>query len=112
MNRNLIYTLSLAGFFLVWGVFGFAAASPQAEGNFPATVPSVEATQLIPASTDSAGIPITGEAEPVLTEVFVFYGLIGGTAIFLILALLNIANRSTPQHVEHKTPPSDGIQSN
>ena len=107
MKRKLIYTLGLVGFFLMWGVFGFASAAPREQPNFQATVPPVDVTLVIPASTDSAGIPVTARPEPVLAEIFVFYGLIGLTALFLILALLNIANKSTAPYLERQNPPSD-----
>jgi hypothetical protein len=110
MNRKLIYTFSLVVFFLMWGVFGFAAAAPRGAPDFQATVPQVESTPVPPGASASAGIPVTGKAAPVLTEVFVFYGLIGVTALFLILALLNIANRSTAHYIERKNPPSDETQ--
>lgn len=111
MNRKLVYTFSLVGFFLMWGVFGFAAAAPRGEPDLQATVPPVEATSIVPSTTDSAGIPVTGETEPVLTEIIVFYGLIGLTALFLVLALLNIANKSTAPSGEHKGPSSDETHS-
>ena len=110
MNRNLIYTFSLVVFFLMWGVFGFAAAAPRGEPNFQADVPKPSATPMAPVATDVPAIPVTGEPEPVLTEIYVFYGLIGLTALFLILALLNMANRATAPYVEPKSPPSDKTQ--
>ena len=107
MNRKLVYTFSLVGFFLMWGVFGFAAASPRGEPDFQASVPPVEATPVVPGPTDAAGIPVTGRPEPVFSEIVVFYGLIGITTLFLILALLNVANKSTAPYVPRKRPPSD-----
>jgi hypothetical protein len=105
MNRKLIYIFGLVGFFLMWGVFGFAAAAPHGESQ--ATVPAVETTIVVPEATSSAGIPITGEQKPGWTEIVVFYGLIGLTALFLILGLLKIANRSTAPYAQHKGPPSE-----
>jgi len=107
MNTKLIYTFSLVVFFLMWGVFGFAAAAPRSEPRIQPNVPTLEATSVAPEATDLPAIPITGEPEPLLTEIYVFYGLIGLTALFLILALLNIANRTTAPYVERKSPPSD-----
>lgn len=112
MNRKLIYASGLFVFFLMWGVFGIAGASSRSESNLPATVPPVESTSIVSGATDSAGIPLTGESEPVLAEIFIFYGLIGLTALFLILALLSIANKSTAPYVQYKTPPSDKGQGN
>ena len=112
MNRKLIYITSLVVFFLMWGVFGIAAASPQNHSSLPATVPPVESTSIVSSPTGSAGIPITGRPEPVLTEILGFYGLIGVTALFLILGLLNVANKSTAPYVEHKSPPTDKTPNN
>jgi hypothetical protein len=112
MIRKLVYTFSLVGFFLMWGLFGFVAAAPRGEPNFRVTVLPVEATTVLPGTTDSAGMPVTGEPEPALMEIVVFYGLIGLTALFLILALLNIANKSTAPYVQRKHPPSDDAHSN
>jgi hypothetical protein len=106
MNRKLTYLFSLLGFFLMWGVFGFVAAAPRGEPSFQATVPPVVSTPVRPQATDSAGIPVTGETAPVLTEIVVFYGLIGLTALFLVLALLNVANKSTAPYLGHDNPPS------
>lgn len=110
MNRKLIYACSLVVFFLLWAVFGTAAASPQSQSNLAVTVPPVHGTPMVSGPTAAAGIPITGKPEPLLTEVLVFYGLIGITALFLILALLNVANKSTALHTEYKGPPSDKTQ--
>lgn len=105
----MIYIFSLVGFFLMWGVFGFVAAAPRGEPDLQATVPPVENTVVIPEATDPAGIPITGEPEPLWTEILGFYGVIGLAALFLILALLNFANKSTASSVDHKGPPSEEI---
>lgn len=112
MNRKLIYTFSGVGFFLMWGVFGFAAAVPRGEPSLPATVPPAETSVVVPEATNSPGIPITGEQEPVWTEIVVFYGLIGLTALFLVLGLLTIANRSTAPYWQPKGPPSDDTNPN
>ena len=107
MNRMMIYVFSLAGFFLMWGVFGFVAAAPRGEVNPRATMPPVENTPILPAGTDAAGIPVTGEPERVWTEILGFYGLIGLAALCLILALLSFANRSTAPYQEGKSPRSE-----
>lgn len=105
MNRKLIYLFSLVGFFLMWGVFEFAAAAPRAD--LQGTVPSVKNTDVILEATDTAGIPITGEPAPLWTEILGFYGLIGLAALLLILALLSFANKSTAPAVERKGPPPE-----
>jgi hypothetical protein len=106
MKRKSIFAFSLAGFFLMWGIFGFAAAIPRNEPPpVQATLPA--GNTPVPGETLLAGIPATGQAEPVLTEIFVFYGLIGLTALFLILAMLSFANKSTAPALRRKVPPSD-----
>ena len=104
MNRRLRYAFGLVGFFLMWGVFGFAAGAQRNQPETPATLAPVEDTPVIPEATSAAGIPVTGRPAPVLTEVVVFYGLIGLTASFLILALLNFANKSTAPYVQPDNP--------
>jgi hypothetical protein len=112
MNRKWNYVFGLAGFFLMWGVFGFAAAAPRGEPDLAATVLPVATTVIVPEATNLAGVPITGEPEPVWTEILVFYGLIGLTALFLILALLSLANKSTAPYAQHKGPPSEETPKN
>ena len=101
MNRKLMYVFSLVGCFLVWGVFGFAAA-PGNEPTLLATIVPPERTPVVTGSENSAGIPVTGDPEPVWTEIVVFYGLIGLTALFLILALLSLANKSAAAYLPPK----------
>lgn len=112
MNKKRIYTLGLVGFFLMWGIFGFTAAAPGSDPALQATLPALEPTLVSPEATQLAGIPVTGETEPVWTEILVYYGLIGLAALFLILALLNLANKSTVQHVRHKDPSADQTHKN
>ena len=107
MNRKMIYIFSLVGFFLMWGVFGFVAGAPRPEPNLQVTVPPVENTPILPVETSAAGIPVTGQPERVWTEILGFYGLIGLAAMFLILALLSFANKSTVLHAGRKHPSSE-----
>lgn len=109
MKRRLAYTFILVGFFVTGGTFGLAAAAPHAQPGVPATVLPVETTapQQV---TDSAGVPVTGEAEPVLREILVFYGLIGLTGLFLILALLNFINKPPASYTNHKGRSSDDVR--
>jgi hypothetical protein len=111
MDQKRIYIFSLVGFFLMWGVFGLVAAAPRGEPDLQATVPPVENTVVVP-EADSAGIPITGETQPLWTEILGFYGLIGLAALFLILALLSFANKSTAPYVERKGPPYEETHKN
>lgn len=107
MNRKMVYIFSLVGFFLMWGVFGFAAAAPRGEPNLQATVAPESATPVLPGETDAAGIPVTGEPERVWTDILGFYGLIAFAALLLILAMLSFANKLTAPAVERKVPPSE-----
>ena len=106
MNQKRMYMFGLVGLFLIWASFGFRAPAPGREVVLQSTLPPVDVTPVAPQATNSAAIPVTGEPEPVWTEILVFYGLIGLTALFLILALLNLANKSTVQHVQPKSPSS------
>jgi hypothetical protein len=107
MKTRRMYIGCLVGFLLLWGMFGFTAAPLHGETVLQGTPLPVESTPVEPGATNSAGIPVTAEPEPVWTEILVFYGLIGLTALFLILALLNIANKSTAPYVEPKGTTSD-----
>jgi len=107
MNRKLIYTFSLVGFFLMWGVFGFVAGVPRGETRLQETLPPVESTTIPPQATDPAQIPVTGESDPLLMEVVLFYGLIGLTALFLVFGLLTFANRSTAADTQQNDPSTD-----
>ena len=112
MDRKMIYFFSLVGFFLMWGVFGFVAAAPRGELGLQATVQPAEDTVAVPEATDTAGIPVTGEPEPLWTEVLGFYGFIGLAALCLVLALLSFVNRPTDPTVERKGPPSKNTRQN
>ena len=112
MSRKRMYMISLIGFFSIWGMFGFTVNAPRTEAVFQATLPPVEPTQMAPGVTPSTGIPVTGKSEPSWTEILGFYGLIGLTTLFLMLAMLNLANKSTALHVEHKQPPTEKAQKN
>jgi hypothetical protein len=104
MNRRLTYAFGLVGFLLMWGVFGFAAGAQRNPPQAPATLAPVENTPVIPEATSAAGIPVTGKPAPLLTEVVVFYGLIGLTASFLILGLLSLANKTAAHYVQPDDP--------
>lgn len=45
-------------------------------------------------------------------EIVVFYGLIGLTALFLVLALLKFVNKAGSPSTEHKAPPLDETHKN
>lgn len=112
MNRKMIYLLSLLSFFIMWGLFGFAAAGPRSEPNFQATVPPVENTPVLPGGTEAAGIPVTAESEPLWIEILGFYGLAGLAALSLIWAMLSSANKATALYPKHKEPPSEETHKN
>jgi hypothetical protein len=102
-----MYLFSLVGFLSISGMLGFSVTASHHGAVLQDITPPVQVTPVAPQTTDLAGIPVTGEPEPVWTEILGFYGLIGLAAMFLTLALLNLANKSTVQHVEHKAPSSD-----
>ena len=111
MDRKVLYTISLIGFFLVWEALGLAAIAPHRTLNSQPIAPPVKNTLVVPAAaTDAAGIPETGKPEPLWGEVVLFYGLIGLTALFLIMALLSFANKSTAPYAQHKAPPDDTLK--
>ena len=112
MNRRMTYIFSLLGFFIMWGVFGFVAAAPRDAPNLQATIQPVESTPILSGETGAAGIPVTGKPERGWTEIIGFYGLIGLAALFLILALLSFANKSTSLYAGHKHPPSEETHKN
>jgi hypothetical protein len=100
MGVRFFYIFNLVGFLLLWGLFGSDAAAPQNELNLHSTALPIENTQVAQQGSDTLGIPVNGEPNPVLMEVVAFYGLIGLAAFFLILALLNFVNKSETPHRE------------
>lgn len=104
MNRKLIYMFSLIGFCLTWGVFGFMAAGPRSEPVLQASALSEKHNVVTPVVTPNAAIPVTAEAQPGILFV---YSLVGVAALFLILALLNAANKQTVPHVRRGDPPDE-----
>jgi hypothetical protein len=106
MNVKQIYVFGLVCVFLMWGTLGFAFAAPRSESALQVTSTPIS-TSPEAGPTQPAGIPATGEPEPVWTEILVFYGLIGLTALFLVLALLNLANKSTAPQAPRNTSSPD-----
>jgi hypothetical protein len=106
MNRKLIYMFSLIGFFLTWGVFGFMAAGPRSEPVLQASALPEKHNVVTPVVTPNAAIPVTAEAQPGMGILFI-YLLAGLGALFLILVLLNAANKQTIPHVRRGKPPDE-----
>ena len=106
MNRKLIYTFTLLAFFIMWGVFGFAAAAPRSESSMQLVSSSTENTHVVSKETDSAMNSITGNHQ-LGWGILLVYGLIGLATLALILSLLNVANKSTALYVQRKERPSD-----
>jgi hypothetical protein len=104
MNRKLIYTFSLIGFFLMWGVFGFVATAPRSEPVIEATVLPADDPQVVPGPTANAAIPVTGQAQSV-TGIFLLYALFALGALVLVLTLLNAANKRTILDAHRQEPP-------
>lgn len=107
MQTRRIYIGGLVGFLLLGGMFGFRATPPHKGVILQETPLPVDVTPVAPGATSSVGIPVTAEPEPVWIEILVFYGLIGLTALFLILALLNLANKATAPYPGHKNSTAD-----
>jgi hypothetical protein len=106
MNGKLIYIFSLIGFFLMWEVFGFMAAGPRSGPVFQASALPEKHSVVTPVVTTNAAIPVTAEAQPGMGILFV-YLLAGLGALFLILALLNAANKQTVPSVRRGEPPDE-----
>jgi tellurite resistance protein TehA-like permease len=104
MKRKWIYTFSLIGFFLMWGVFGFVAAAPRNVPVTQGTVVPEENPPVVPAATANAAIPVTGQTQSV-TGIFLIYALFALGALILILILLNAANKRTIPDAYRKEPP-------
>lgn len=105
MNRNLIYTFTLIAFFIMWGVFGFAAAAPRTESSIQPVLSSTVNTPIVSEEADSAMIPNTGNQQ-LGRGILLVYGLIGLATLALILSLLNVANKSTALYVRRKEQPT------
>ena len=104
MNRKLIYTFSLIGFFLMWGVFGFVEAGLRSQPVYRATVP--ESTPVVAQVTAESVVPVTGNPK-LETEILLIYGVLGLGALILIIALLNAANKPTALYARRKDPPEE-----
>lgn len=103
MNKKLISIFSLIGFFVLWGVFGLAASAPRND-PLQATPAPQGRTVIVPGATAQAAIPITGDPK-MQTEVLLVYGFFGFVALFIILALLNAANKPRTTYMRPKEPP-------
>lgn len=106
MKRKTISALTLFVFVVMWGVFGFAAASPvSAQPLAQETVVPPEVT-LVPDVDVTAIVPVTGDegAGPNIMTLL-FYGFLGLLAIVLLIALFTSANRTTV--VREGPPPHD-----
>ena len=111
MNRKLIYTFTLIAFFIIWGVFGFAAAAPRSESSIQLALPSTGNTPVVSEEANSAMIPVTGNQQ-LGWRILLVYGLIGLATLALILSLLNLANKSTALDVQRNEQPADKTYKN
>lgn len=107
MDRKLIYLLSLLAFFLMWGVFGFAAAAPRGDQAAGEAVPPAADAVTVPGVEENAGLlPLTGEPqEP--SGARVVYVLLAFGALVAILVLLNSANKPRVTSLRQKEPPEE-----
>jgi hypothetical protein len=106
MSRKRIYIFSLTAFFLMWGVYGFVATVPGGEPVLQATALPEENTMITAGVTPDAAIPVTGESQADIGILFV-YLLLGLGALFVLLASLNAANRTTLPYVRRRRPPDE-----
>ena len=111
VSRKIIYTFSLVGFFLMWGVFGFAAATPRNGPVLQTTLPPVDSTLVSGASANPGRIPVSGDMPP-RPGVLLVYGLFGLVALILILALLNAANKPATTDVQRSGPADESSKNN
>lgn len=105
MSRKLITTFTLFAFVALWGVFGFASATPaSAQPAAQETIVPPEVTLIPPDVNVTAIVPVTGD-DPVNPNIMtlLFYGFLGLLAIVLLVALFASANRTT--YVRHDGPP-------
>jgi hypothetical protein len=103
MKRKMIYAITLSVFVLMWGVFGFAAATPaSAQPLAQETIVPPEITVIPPGVT--AIVPVTGDDAAPNIMTLLFYGFLGLLAIVLLVALFASANRTT---VVREGPPPD-----
>jgi hypothetical protein len=109
MNRKLIYTFTSIAFFMMWGVFGFAAATPRGESSIRPAFSSAETTSVVSEGADSRMIPVPG-SQQLGWRILLVYGLIGLATLSLILSLLNAANKSTALYVQRKEHSADETQ--
>src|SRR5690242_8487266 len=101
MKSKLIYLLVLIVLLVLWGVSKPVAHSLQREAlnrsNALSAGGTVSKTGTL---TNPPLIPVTGDTQP--GWVLLIYGLIGLLTLVLILALLNVANKSTTLSVKRK----------
>ena len=106
MDRKLIYIFTLIGFFLMWAVFGLAAAVPRGEALVQSVPPELANSSVVPEVTQQGMIPVTGNQQ-LGWGILLVYGLIGFATLALILSLLNVANKLTALYAQRKERPSD-----
>jgi hypothetical protein len=106
LNQKLIWLSIASIFFLIWGMSGFARKPAQRTNLVQSESVFVQSTSVVPESTEGVLIPVTGKPH-LISGILVFYGLIGFAALTLILALLDLANRSTSLSARRKTERSE-----
>ena len=104
MDRKLLYVLSLIGFFVMWGIFGFVAARPYSEPVLRDTLAPAHSTEMNSDVADPA-IPVT--AQPPSARMIDLYVLLGLGIVVAILALWNVAHKPVTNYVRPKDPPKD-----
>jgi hypothetical protein len=91
----------------MWGVFGFAAASPRGDHAAGEAVPPAADAVTVPGVEKNAElIPLTGESQEA-SGARVVSVLLAFAALVAILALLNSANKPTVGSFRRKEPPEE-----
>ena len=102
MKRKLPYMLALLIVLGLWGMFRSVAAARDGEAVIQSSALPVEAKGDAETLTNPPLIPVTGDTQP--AWVLLVYGLVGLGTLALILALLNVANKSTTLSIKRKQP--------
>jgi hypothetical protein len=108
MRRNIITIFSLTAFFLLWIIFGFAAAVPREKSASQSIMFFRPNPPAISERFDEAGIPVTGTPQSVL-GILLNDGLAGLAVLMMILIVLGAANKPTTKYAQQEeTSATDG----
>jgi hypothetical protein len=120
MNKRIIYAIPLLVLIVMWGLLGFAAASPAyaqpalqdtaVPTNPPPTVVVTTIVNTVIAPVATQLVPVTGTNNPGPNlMMLLFYGFLGLLAIVLLVALFASANRTVYVRRDGPPPPPDDL---